>query len=260
MTKRLHPETLDAIEQMLRDRADKLVDGVVRRVCSTSLWIQMQEIINQAWASYAAKELERRMLFFRFPGGSKPGRKIIRRDFDGAFETLMKQYFVDEPLYSAALFSRRFRVSHEIFERVYNACVKHPSFQHEKNCAGRKGIHPLVKTTACFRHIAYGTSADQLDECFQISETTFLETRLAFCDIILHEFEDEYLPPIDNEMAKSLCKMHGQIGWPGLLGSLDCSHWQWAKCPKSLQGEYKKGSKEMPTVLLQINKGFCYEL
>ena len=251
MSKRLHSETLDEIEQMLRDRADALVDGVVRRVCSTPLWIKVQETIDEAWASYAAKEVERRMLFYRFPGGSKAGRKIIRRDFDGAFQVLMKQYFVDEPLYSAALFSRRFRVSRKIFERVYNACLKHPCFQHEKNCAGRQGIHPLVKTTAVFRHIAYGTSADQLDECFQISETTFLETRLAFCDIVLHEFEDEYLPPIDNELAKSLIKMHERIGWPGLLGSLDCSHWQWAKCPKSLHGEYKKGSKEMPTVVYE---------
>ena len=126
MTKRLHSETLDAIEQLLRDTADALVDGVVRRVSGTPNWIRFQQTIDQTWASYTAKELERRMLFYRFPGGSKAGKKIIRRDFDGAFERLMQQYFADEPLYSAAMFSRRFRVSRKIFERVYNACVKHP--------------------------------------------------------------------------------------------------------------------------------------
>jgi hypothetical protein len=52
-------------------------------------------------------------------------------------------------------------------------------------------------------------------------------------------------------MAKKLCDMHEGVGWPGLLGSLDCSHWNWAKCPKSLQGEHKKGSKEMPTVVYE---------
>jgi hypothetical protein len=52
-------------------------------------------------------------------------------------------------------------------------------------------------------------------------------------------------------MAKALCNMHEGIGWPGLLGSLDCSHWNWAKCPKSLQGEHKKGSKDMPTVVYE---------
>ena len=59
------------------------------------------------------------------------------------------------------------------------------------------------------------------------------------------------MPPIDNGMAKKLCEMHEQLGWPGLLGSLDCSHWVWAKCPKSMQGEYKKGSQDFPTVVYE---------
>lgn len=184
MTKRLHSKTYyDDTETLLRDAADALVDGVANRVRSTPSWICMQQAIERVWRTYEAAELERRMLFYRFPGGSKKGRKIIKRDFDGAFERLMHHYFVETPLYPAKLFSRRFRVSRAIFERVYDACVKHPFFQHAKNRAGRRGIHPLVKVTACFRHIAYGTSADQLDEHFQISETTFLETRIAFCDV-----------------------------------------------------------------------------
>jgi hypothetical protein len=183
MTKRLHSKTYDDYETLLRDAAVALVDGVANRVRSTPSWICMQQAIERVWKTYAEAELERRMLFYRFPGGSKKGRKIIKRDFDGAFERVMNHYFVETPLYPAKLFSRRFRVSRAIFERVYDACVKHPFFQHAKNRAGRRGIHPLVKVTACFRHIAYGTSADQLDEHFQISETTFLETRIAFCDV-----------------------------------------------------------------------------
>ena len=57
------------------------------------------------------------------------------------------------------------------------------SFELKANAAGRLGIHPLVKVTACFRHLAYGTSADQLDEQLQIAESTFLETRQSFCDV-----------------------------------------------------------------------------
>jgi hypothetical protein len=95
----------------------------------------------------------------------------------------MLQYFVKDPVYPAELFRRRYRVSKAIFERVYTSCLKHPSFQHEANAAGKKGIHPLVKTTACFRHIAYGTGADEMDEKFQISESTFGETFPAFCDV-----------------------------------------------------------------------------
>jgi hypothetical protein len=111
-----------------------------------------------------------------------------------------------------------------------------------------------------------------LDELYQIAETTFLETRKAFCDvrylflvsifklsnssharlsqIVLDEFETEYLPPMDKTFARELCKMHEVLGWPGLLGSLDCSHWLWAKCPKSLQGEFKK-DKAAPSVVYE---------
>lgn len=68
---------------------------------------------------------------------------------------------------------------------------------------------------------------------------------------MLYAFEEKYLPPHDHHMAAEMCKKHEALGWPGLLGSLDCSHWVWAKCPTSLQGEFKKGSKERPTVVYE---------
>jgi hypothetical protein len=67
---------------------------------------------------------------------------------------------------------------------VYAALQRDAFFKHQCNAAGRWGIHPLVKTTAVFRHIGYGTSADQLDEQFAIAESTFLETRLKFCEVV----------------------------------------------------------------------------
>ena len=53
-------------------------------------------------------------------------------------------------------------------------------------------------------------------------------------------------------MAAEMIKQHEKLGWPGLLGSLDCSHWAWLKCPKSWQGDFKKGGKERPTVVYEV--------
>ncbi len=50
------------------------------------------------------------------------------------------------------------------------------------------------------------------------------------------------------QIAAALCKKHEELGWPGLIGSLDCSHWEWAKCPVSLHGDFKKGNKERPSI------------
>jgi hypothetical protein len=74
---------------------------------------------------------------------------------------------------------------------------------------------------------------------------------IAVSQAILDAFKAQYLPPLTREIATALCQKHEKLGWPGLLGSLDCSHWVWAKCPKSLQGQFKKGSKERPTVVYE---------
>ena len=68
---------------------------------------------------------------------------------------------------------------------------------------------------------------------------------------MIYSFGPKHLPRHDHHLAAALCNKHEELGWPGLLGSLDCSHWIWAKCPTSLQGEFKKGSKERPTVVYE---------
>jgi hypothetical protein len=171
------------IEFNAHDLADKLIRAVTISVQNTPNWVILKRTIGQMWSNYESLELKRLMFLTKRPGGSKKGKKMIKRNFEAAFNTLMIQYFVVNPMYSEGLFRRRFRVSKQIFEKIYNACLKYPSFQQKYNAAGRQGIHPLVKVTSCFRHIAYGTGADQLDELYQIAETTFLETRKAFCDV-----------------------------------------------------------------------------
>ncbi len=124
-------------------------------------------------------------LLRRKRGGGGKGRRIIMRNFEQAYKTVAANYFslFPAPLYSDVHFSRRFRISRRTFEMVFEALQHDACFQHKCNTAGRWGIHPLVKATAVFRHIAYGTSADQLDEQFAIAESTFLETRLKFCEV-----------------------------------------------------------------------------
>ncbi len=198
-------------------------------------------------------ELEEKLklLLLRRRGGSKKGRKIIKRNFEVAYEQVFSHYFADRPLYSNQQFIRRYRVSRFIFDRVYNACLRHEYFQHRCNAADRWGIHPLVKVTAVFRQLAYGCCADALDEHFQISQTTLETTKELFCDIVIKEFGDIYLPSMSKAVASHLIQKHAEVGWPGLLGSLDCCHWEWGRCPKSLHGEFKKGIYKRPTIVYE---------
>jgi hypothetical protein len=137
----------------------------------------------------AALSADREELLTRRRGGGGKGRRIIMRQFERAYRIVYEQYFsvYPPPMYKDSLFLRRFRVPKCVFQRVYDALQKDPLFQIRSNAAHRWGIHPLVKTTAVFRHIAYGTSADQLDEQFQIGESTFLKVRKRFCQVLLFQ-------------------------------------------------------------------------
>ena len=196
-------------------------------------------------------ESKKMLLQCRGRGGSKKGRKIILRNFEDAYNRVVQHYFVFRPMYFGPHFLRRFRVSRSLFDRIFEACLEHPYFQHRPNAAGRYGIHPLVKVTAVFRQLAYGSSADELDEHFQISESTLNETKETFCDVVIGKFEDDYLPRLSPSLARRIIERHENVGWPGLLGSLDCSHWDWTRCPKSLQGEFKKGNHKHPSIVYE---------
>ena len=40
-------------------------------------------------------------------------------------------------------------------------------------------------------------------------------------------------------------------GFPGMLGSIDCMHWHWEKCPYAWKGQYTRGDHGVPTIILE---------
>jgi len=48
-------------------------------------------------------------------------RKYINRDREGAHQRLVADYFAEEPLYSDAMFRRRFRMRRHVFLRIVDA-------------------------------------------------------------------------------------------------------------------------------------------
>ena len=164
-------------------KAHALVQKMIDSIEQTDSWQRLTKVADGMVCQIQNFEAEKEKLKRPRPGGSKRGRKIIRRDFVAAYQKLWKEYFAETPVYSDIHFRRRYRVSKEIFGKIYKACQQHPFFAWKANAALKMGIHPLVKVTAIFRHFAYGISADGLDEQYHISETTVLDARVAFCDV-----------------------------------------------------------------------------
>ena len=54
-----------------------------------------------------------------------------------------------------------------------------------------------------------------------------------------------------HDVQNLYAKHEKEHGFPGMLGSIDCMHWQWRNCPVSWQGQYVSGHKKYPTILLE---------
>ncbi|KAK3185122.1 hypothetical protein Dsin_032408 [Dipteronia sinensis] len=59
--------------------------------------------------------------------------------------------------------------------------------------AGKDWLSPLQKMIAVVMMLAYGCSADILDEYVQIGESTAIESLKRFCDVVIGVFEKQYL-------------------------------------------------------------------
>jgi hypothetical protein len=93
-------------------------------------------------------------------------------------------------------FRRRFRLRRSLFETVVNALVEDEHcnyFVQRPDATGLLGFLPEQKVTCALRMLAYGASADQLDELIRIGESTALETLKVFCSSIIRLFGPEYL-------------------------------------------------------------------
>jgi hypothetical protein len=212
-----------------------------------------EELANQV--VQRRRERQRQLIVIsggRKKGGSRPGK---RRNVDrrrGEHEAiLMQDYFNANPVYDDKFFRRRFRMRHCVFDRVLNALTRHDRYFVQKTDAlGVLGFSPHQKITCALRFLAYGTSADQLDEYIRMAESTVLVTVSRFCSAVIACFSETYLrsPTVDD--LKFLLKSYEKTGWIGCLGCLDVMKWQWKNCPMAWRGAYQ-GKEKVPTIALE---------
>jgi len=142
-------------------------------------------------------------------------------------------------------------MSKPLFRRIMNAVEAHDHyFVQKRDAAGVLSLSCFQKVTAALRMLTYGVSADATDEYIRIGESTALESLRKFVTAVVQIFEVEYLRyPTEADVARLLA-VNEKRGFPGMLGSIDCMHWEWKNCPMQSQGQYK-GHTNRPTIILE---------
>ncbi|XP_044957328.1 uncharacterized protein LOC123408239 [Hordeum vulgare subsp. vulgare] len=107
------------------------------------------------------------------------------------------------------------------------------------------------KCTAAIRMMAYGTPADELDDYLKIGESTALKCLKHFAKGVIANFAGHYLRRPTCEDVERLLQVGESRGFPGMLGSLDCMHWQWENCPVAWKGQFTCGDHGVPTLMLE---------
>ncbi|GKE63749.1 ALP1-like protein, partial [Tanacetum coccineum] len=179
-----------------------------------------------------------------------PMRTYINRERDVAEERLMADYFGPHPKYPAEYFRRRYRMNRELFLEIVqgienyiqtvNPLPKHfQFFTIRYDCTGLKSFSVIMKCTSAIRQLAYGTTPDALDEYLQMGEHCARDCLDNFCMCVMDLYQPEFLRKPTLADIQNLYATHNRIhGFPGMLGSIDCMHWECVNCPKSWHDQY----------------------
>ena len=82
-------------------------------------------------------------------------------------------YFVPNSAFPDTYFRRRFGMERHLFNKIMIAVCNHDSyFVQKKNAFGAMGLLPEQKITAALQMLAYGASADQVDEITRMRKST----------------------------------------------------------------------------------------
>ncbi|XP_048613495.1 uncharacterized protein LOC111213889 [Brassica napus] len=179
-------------------------------------------------------------------------RSYTERHREGGQHQLSNDYFNDDhSIYSIQTFRRRFRMNKGLFIRIVDGLEQFfPFFQQRKDATGRWGSYCTTKMYGSNSSIAYGNSADTVDEYLRLGESTALSCLHHFTDGIIQLFGDEYLRLPTTEDLQRLLDMGEKRGFPGMVGSIDCMHWEWKNCPTAWKGQYARGHGK-PTIVLE---------
>ncbi|XP_025805958.1 uncharacterized protein LOC112884693 [Panicum hallii] len=220
------------------------------------MWEEINDPIEAQLQAHLEGQLEVKLHAKLAGTSNKSGRnkrRYINRDHEEDHNRLFAKYFSSNPLYTDDQFRRRFRMRKHLFLCIVEALgVWSPFFRLRRDAFGKVGLSPLQKCTAAIRMLAYGTPANLMDESFGVAESTAMECMIYFVQGVRHIYGQRYLRRPTEEDIQHLLQFGEAHGFPGMLGSVDCMHWEWQNCPVAWKEQFTRGDYGVSTIMLEV--------
>ena len=171
-----------------------------------------------------------------------------------ALGCILEDYLCPQPLFDGREFETMFRISRGRFQCLMEDFKKSENdfYSGAPDCFGHKVASLQARLLLPLKCMAYGVPPHCFRDYFQMSKTLAKDCCNNFHETINKLYTDEYLRAPTAADLKAITRLHKAVhGLPGMLGSLDCMHVYWDKCPVAWQGAFKNGAKKKASIVLE---------
>ena len=136
------------------------------------------------------------------------------------------------------LFRRRFRVPYQVYCKLVSMCIDKNVFGLNSNLdtdVANRAICPVeIKVLAVLRILGRNWNFDDIAEATSMGETTARRAFHLFCENFVQHYYDQFVYRPKDEKLEKVMEVFAKMGLPGCIGSTDCVHLKWDRCPVSL--------------------------
>ena len=151
-------------------------------------------------------------------------------------------------------FRRRFRIPATFFlDYLVPECKRVNIFESKKTKFGEviTQIPIEIKILIALRILARGNVLDDINEFSTVGLSTSCVIFKVFVTNFALYFKDAFIYMPEDEDLKDVMKVYNRLGFPGCIGSMDCTHIRWLACPKELTN-LCTGKEHYPTLSFQV--------
>lgn len=164
-----------------------------------------------------------------------------------------KQNYTDPTSRNGMLFRKRFRMTFESFVNLVHTVTSENLFPYKSHdVTGRKALSLELKILGALRVLGRSSTFDCIAELTNSSAEVHRTFFHQFCSVINRHFFNIYIkPPQNQEEIQRITSVYEKLGLPGCIGSVDCVHIHWDKCPAKHKNLYK-GKEGYPSVSYEV--------